>query len=60
MIALIAHTIPAVKTPSKNIDGIQCKPNTRVHSPPKHMDKKNPTQVPVQSVQLMSSPRNDE
>ena len=53
----IAHTIPAVNIPSKKIEGNQCNP-ILVVNPPKHIDIKNPTQVEVQSTQLIKSPKN--
>jgi len=56
----IAQTIPAVNKPSKKMDAIQCIPKYRVANPPKHIERKKPTQVPVQSVHCINSPKNPE
>jgi hypothetical protein len=54
---LRAHTEPAVNIPSKNIAGNQCISKYVVDNPPKHNERKNPTHVLVQSVQLIKSPK---
>jgi hypothetical protein len=53
----IVHTIPVVKTPSKNIDANQWVPKILVHNPPKQIDIKNPTHVDVHIIHPINSPK---
>ena len=54
-IPFIAHTTPAVKTPSKKIDGNHPILNSCDVSPPIVIEKKNPTHVDVHNIHFISS-----
>jgi hypothetical protein len=54
----IAQTEPAVNIPSKNIHGNVLISKNLFVNPPKHSERKNPTHVDVQRVQLIRSPKN--
>ena len=58
IIALNAHTEPAVNIPSQKITSVQCTSKKLLLNPPKTMDIKNPIHVDVHNVQLIKSPKN--